>query len=278
MKVSLQLFSLLTIAICALAASAQDKEMFVFEGSFTAEIDGTCTPSGLNFWVKGYEPFQVMIMGASDIVYTGRAIGTENNLPDDDGYIHNNPIYWGDIVIPNNVYHKRASYDVYGISYGTFSNCNTVTSVTLPNRLQTIGRGAFYGCSALTEVTQTAFRENKSDSGPCNFFPDIFKNCTKLAKADISIADYIWGGIFMGCISLSEVTMTTTHNQLNAFRNRQTPSLTKIVCKGMQPGEAGDYIYFFDQEFEQAEVIVPAGALNAYRSHPVWGRFQNLHE
>ena len=39
------------------------------------------------------------------------------------------------------------------IGNGAFSDCSSLTSVTIPNSVTTIGRSAFEGCSSLTSVT-----------------------------------------------------------------------------------------------------------------------------
>ena len=38
------------------------------------------------------------------------------------------------------------------IGWNAFSNCSSLTSVTIPNSVTTIGWNAFYGCSSLTSV------------------------------------------------------------------------------------------------------------------------------
>ena len=39
------------------------------------------------------------------------------------------------------------------IGNGAFMNCNSLTSVTIPNSVTSIEDSAFYGCSSLTSVT-----------------------------------------------------------------------------------------------------------------------------
>ena len=62
-----------------------------------------------------------------------------------------------DATIVSNVYKDGKGMlcfdrDVTTIGFGAFSNCDSLTSVTIGNSVTTIGDYAFYGCSSLTSV------------------------------------------------------------------------------------------------------------------------------
>ena len=57
----------------------------------------------------------------------------------------------------------------------TFNNCTSLTSIDLPDGLESIGNRAFYYCNSLTTVTCQA--TEVPDLGV-----DAFKNCSKLDK------------------------------------------------------------------------------------------------
>ncbi len=57
------------------------------------------------------------------------------------------------LTIPNTLYIDETSYSVTTIGNSAFSNCSTLTSVTIPESVTSIGASAFDGCSGLTSVT-----------------------------------------------------------------------------------------------------------------------------
>ena len=54
--------------------------------------------------------------------------------------------YSGNVVIPDSVTYKGASYAVTSIGDWAFSYCSGLTSVTIPNSVTSVGGYAFYGC------------------------------------------------------------------------------------------------------------------------------------
>ena len=61
--------------------------------------------------------------------------------------------YSGSIIIPESVEHERTAYSVTRIAPQAFFICPDLTSVTIPNSVESIGQTAFAGCTALTSVT-----------------------------------------------------------------------------------------------------------------------------
>ena len=60
--------------------------------------------------------------------------------------------YSGDITIPSSINVNDAEYPVSSIGKSAFSSCSSLTSVTIPNSVTSIGDGAFSDCS-LTSIT-----------------------------------------------------------------------------------------------------------------------------
>ena len=50
------------------------------------------------------------------------------------------------IVIPSTVTYEGITYSVTAIGDEAFSECTSLTSVTIPNSITSIGNSTFYGC------------------------------------------------------------------------------------------------------------------------------------
>lgn len=86
------------------------------------------------------------------------------------------------------------------IPYRAFRNCTGLTSVTIPDRVTSIGSAAFSGCTGLTSVT--------IGSGVTSIGRGAFFGCTGLTS--ITIPDSvtsIGGSAFSGCSSLENITI-----------------------------------------------------------------------
>lgn len=64
-------------------------------------------------------------------------------------YLHNTP-YSGSIVIPQTVEHDGNTYTVTALAETAFESCTTVTSLTLPPTIRSIGSHCFYNCTFTT--------------------------------------------------------------------------------------------------------------------------------
>ena len=83
-----------------------------------------------------------------------------------------------------------------------FSGCKSLTSLTLPSSLQSIGDRAFYGCNSLTSLTLPSSLQSIGDSA--------FWGCNSLTSLTLpSSLQSIGDSAFYGCDSLSTLYIPT---------------------------------------------------------------------
>ncbi len=109
----------------------------------------------------------------------------------------------GNITIPATVINGGTTYNVTAIGENAFSDCDALTSVTIPSSVTAIGDYAFYYCTALTSVTIPA--------GVTTIGDYAFYYCTALTSVTIlvsvtTIGDYA----FAHCPSLTSVTIPSS--------------------------------------------------------------------
>ena len=61
--------------------------------------------------------------------------------------------YYGDITIPEKITYNATEYNVTSIGNDAFSNCEYLTSITIPNSVTSIGHSAFNDCTSLKSIT-----------------------------------------------------------------------------------------------------------------------------
>ena len=103
-----------------------------------------------------------------------------------------------------------------------FEGCSSLTEITIPDSVRTIGISAFKECSSLTEITipDSVTWINKS----------AFQGCSSLIK--ITIPDGVKGideCAFQDCSSLSEVTISDSVTEIGVLAFVGCSSLTKIT-------------------------------------------------
>ena len=117
------------------------------------------------------------------------------------------------------IYNIPAS--VTSIDCYAFSECCSVTGVTIPKGVTSIGEGAFYGCSSLTAVT---IPEGVERIAICTF-----KQCTSLTYVQIpESVTLICSGAFIDCSSLTSVTIPDSVTTIENNTFNHCASLTNI--------------------------------------------------
>lgn len=165
--------------------------------------------------------------------------------------------YFGEITVPEYVEYNGESYSVTSIGNEAFSNCNSLTSITIGRCVKIIGRSAFSGCTELksvfipdgvTTINYYAFKNCKKLTSVIipntveNIESWIFMNCTSLTYVEISERLKVLPSTFDGCSSLASVTIPESVTSLpNSFANCTSLSSVLIPDNASGLGLVGTF-------------------------------------
>ena len=107
------------------------------------------------------------------------------------------------------------------IGDSAFQDCYSLTSLTLPSSLQSIGDRAFNGCSSLTSLTLPSSFQSIGDYA--------FYDCNSLTSLTLpSSLQSIGGGAFRGCSSLTSLTLPSSLQSIGDSAFCDCSSLTSL--------------------------------------------------
>ena len=131
--------------------------------------------------------------------------------------------YTGNIVIPSEVTYSNKTYKVTSIGYAAFRECSSLTSVTIPNSVTSIGSSAFYN---------TAWYNNLPD-GLIYAGKVAYKyKGTMPSNTSISIEDgtlYIANWAFNNCSGLTSITIPNSVTSIGEHAFCVCSGLTSVT-------------------------------------------------
>jgi hypothetical protein len=130
----------------------------------------------------------------------------------------------GFVMIPGTI----NGLPVTSIGGDAFTQCPSLTIVTIPGSITSIGVGAFYGCSGLTTVTIS--------NGVPSIGDFAFYGCTSLASVTIPVSVTSIGyATFENCSSLVSVTILGNVTSIADYSFTKCTSLTGVYFTGNAP-------------------------------------------
>lgn len=186
-----------TIDLSSFKCVNEDCELIVPENSVEAYVDWAQYFGGgiKALEEESAEPF------VDGIYYAFNGDGTSVSVtygPDGEG------TYSGNVTVPASVSIGGKTYSVTGIGENAFKGCSSLTSVTLPEGLKTIGIRGFDVCTSLESINFPSTLTSIGDYA--------FALCAAL-KGEIALPAGVTSlplGAFTGCESITSLTLPST--------------------------------------------------------------------
>lgn len=169
--------------------------------------------------------------------------------------------YTGDIVIDGVVvYEPTSSYEVVkdknfpvkAIATGAFKGASGLTSVTIPEGLDSLGARVFYSCRALTSVVLPS---SVRSLGQATFY-----NCQGLASVTLSSSlTAIADSTFMRCTALQSVSVPASVTTIgdDAFRGCTSLRTVRLSEGLINLGRSANYTYVFEECTSLSSISIP---------------------
>ena len=150
------------------------------------------------------------------------------------------------------------------IGDGAFAN-TSLTSITIPNSVTTIGSSAFYDCSSLTSVT--------IGNGVRTIEGGAFSSCSSLASITIPNSVRTIGGLaFSYCSSLASITIPNSVTRIWHSAFYGCKNIKQITSEAVTPPGCSRYT-FKGVNTRECKLIVPQNSIDAYKKADGWKEF-----
>ena len=205
-------------------------EGWYWDSACTQRVTGTITiDRDLTFYAKWVRQFNYTVSGGKAKI-TGIV-----------GYKIDDGVTITDIEIPAVI----DGYSVTEIGNNAFKN-STITGVTIPDNVETIGNSAFYGCDGLENITIGESVETIGDYA--------FRYCDNLESVIIGEnVENIMRGAFYGCVSLKTITIPNNVKTIGDSAFNGCDGLENITI-GESVETIGDYAFGYCYNLESVTI------------------------
>ena len=181
--------------------------------------------------------------------------------------------YSGAVTIPETVTYNGTTYSVTSIGNYAFTDCYSLTSITIPNSVTSIGWYAFSGCSSLTSINVDVNNPNYCSIDGVLFNKDkttliqypigntrteytipnsvtsigeyAFRDCSSLTSITIgNSVTSIGRSAFYDCSSLTSITIPNSVTSIGDYALGYCSSLTSITIPNSVTS-IGDYAFWY---------------------------------
>lgn len=150
--------------------------------------------------------------------------------------------------------------------YSSFSGCNYITSVTIPNTVTSLGQEAFMNCYNLTSVN--------IPNSVTSIGLSVFRGCYRLTNVTIpsSVTDLGYNA-FRRCSAFTSVTIPSSVTQLGTGVFEDCTGLTSITILATTPPTATNPDIFTNTN--DCPIYVPAESVDRYKTATNWTSYSS---
>lgn len=158
---------------------------------------------------------------------------------------------------------------VNSIGESAFSGCRGLTSINISDGVSSIGKQAFYDCSSITSII--------IGNGVTSIGESAFSGCENLKS--ITIGNYYTSKYFQDTTSIETITLAEDYTDDNIYAICGLSNLSKLIIKTKKMLTLKRN-YFSEivtnKQYMNVEVIVPNDMLSYYQTADIWKDFWNL--
>lgn len=153
---------------------------------------------------------------------------------------------------------------------GELAFYKNVNLTTINGGMKSVGEGAFFGCESLKSATITDSEEIGATAFNC---------CYALEQVTLPAnLTTINNMAFASCSKLTEIEIPKGVNKIGWMAFWECESLTKVICHNPVPVEFEyeNMMPFLGVPVKEAELLVPAASIAAYKAAPEWKEFYKI--
>ena len=179
---------------------------------------------------------------------------------------------------------KKGSYSlpntVTTIGDGAFVECNNLTTVVVPKKVNSISFGSFSGSSAVVSVDSGNSNYTNVDGVLFNKNQTILLHCPITRTGSYSIPNTVTSITDFGkCVGLTSIIIPESVTTIGGSCFNYCSGLTSITVKSSTPVEISPFVsVFYKIDKKSCKLYVPVGSKSLYQAANQWKDFENIIE